>query len=308
VAGEAQRHPAGVRVHVSLPLDGPQAPAARDLLRGAELALESAGGDLELVVARDEPAENARRAAADPDALAYLGDFHSRDVAVTAPLLGEAGLLQVAPVATWTGLGGPTLVRLSPHDGVFARFMADWLAQRAVASLLIVHDHDEGYGVPVARMCVESARARGLDVRVLPVWDDDADVDVGDAAAVLYVGVAGSGAVGLWHTLHARAPSAWLLGSDGVALDWLARELRAEVAERSRFFVAQRAPFAFYGYEAMALIQDCAGLDRAATVAAARATHHRDSVLGRYSVDADGLTTTSAYGVLEVVRGELVWA
>jgi branched-chain amino acid transport system substrate-binding protein len=306
VAGQAQRDPAGVRrIHVSLPLDGPQAWAARDTLRGAELARREG---FELVVARGDAAENARRAADDPDALAYLGDFHSRDVHVTAPILGEAGLLQVAPVATWTGLRGPTLVRLSPHDGVFARFVADWLAQRAVGSLLVLHDHDEGYGVPVAAMCVDAARARGLDVRALPVWDDNADVDAGGAAAVLYVGVAGRGAVELWHALHARAPSAWLLGSDGVAVSRLSRALSAEASARSRFFVAQRAPFGFYGYEAMALIQDCAGPDRAATVAAARATHHRDSVLGRYSIDADGLTTTSAYGVLEVVRGELVWA
>jgi ABC-type branched-subunit amino acid transport system substrate-binding protein len=306
VAGQAQRDPAGVRrVHVSLPLDGPQAWAARDTLRGAELAVREG---FELVIARGSVEENARAAADDPDALAHLGDFHSRDVAVSAPILGEAGLLQVAPVATWTGLGGPTLVRLSPHDGVFARFVADWLAQRGVGSLLLVHDHDEGYGVPVGRMCEDAARARGLAVTARPVWDSDAEVEVGDAGAVLYVGVAGSGAVGLWHTLHARAPSAWLLGSDGVAVSRLSRALSAEVAARSRFFVAQRAPFGFYGYEAMALIQDCAGLDRAATVAAARATHHRDSVLGRYSIDADGLTTTSAYGVLEVVRGELVWA
>jgi hypothetical protein len=306
VAGQAQRDPAGVRrVHVSLPLDGPQARAARDTLRGAELA---ARPGIELVVGRGEPAEHARAAADDAGALAYLGDFHSRDVAVTAPILGEAGLLQVAPVATWTGLGGATLVRLSPNDAGFARFVADWLAQRAVGSLLVIHDHDEEYGVPVAGMCVEAARARELDVRALPVWDCDDDVDAGGAAAVLYVGVAGSGAVGLWHALHARAPSAWLLGSDGVALDWLARALAPAVAERSRFFVAQRAPFAFYGYEAMALIQDSAGHDRAATVANARAAHHRESVLGRYSLDAGGLTTTSAYGVLAVVGGALAWA
>jgi hypothetical protein len=145
-------------------------------------------------------------------------------------------------------------------------------------------------------------------VRALPVWDDNADVSVDGAGAVLYVGAAGSGAVELWHTLHARAPTAWLLGSDGVAVDRLARALSVAAAERSRFFVAQRAPFALYGYEAMSLIQDAAGFDRAATVATARATHHRDSVLGRYSLDAAGLTTTAAYGVLAPVGGELVWA
>jgi branched-chain amino acid transport system substrate-binding protein len=297
-----------VRVHVSLPLDGPRAAAARDLLRGVELALESAGGGVELVVARDEPVENARRAAADPDALAYLGDFHSRDVAVTAPLLGEAGLLQVAPVATWTGLGGPTLVRLSPDDAAAARAIAGWLVEQGVDALLVIHDHDEGYGIPVGRMCAAAARERGIRVAALPVWYRDEDIELDRAQAVLYVGVAGSGAIGLWHALHARNPELWLLGSDGVAVNWLAWALAPEVAARSRFFVAQHAPFALYGYEAMALILDSARPDRAATVAAARGAGERASVLGRYSLDADGLTTTTAYGVLAVAGGELVWA
>jgi branched-chain amino acid transport system substrate-binding protein len=301
VAGEAQRDPPGVsRVYVSLPLDGPQAGAARDLLRGAELA----AGDAELVVLRAAPAENARRAAADPEALAYLGDFHSRDVAVTQPILAEAGLLQVAPVATWTGLGGPTLVRLSPNDAQAARAIAGWLVEHGAGALLVVHDHDEGYGIPVGRMCADAARERGLAVDALPVDE----VEPGGADAVLYVGVAGSGAIGLWHGLHARNPDLWLLGSDGVAVRWLAQALSPPVAARSRFFVAQYAAFGLFGFEAMALLLASARGDRAATVAAARATHDRDSVLGRYSLDADGLTTTTAYGELAVVGGELVWA
>lgn len=72
------------RVYASLPLSGPQRAAGREMLRGADLALEHASG-VELVVAdtfdehdRDARAlDIARRAADDPDVLAYLGDFHS---------------------------------------------------------------------------------------------------------------------------------------------------------------------------------------------------------------------------------------
>jgi hypothetical protein len=32
-----------------------------------------------------------------------------------------------------------------------------------------------------------------------------------------------------------------------------------------------------------------------------------DSILGRYSIDADGHTTSTAYGRLAVAGGELVW-
>jgi hypothetical protein len=38
-----------------------------------------------------------------------------------------------------------------------------------------------------------------------------------------------------------------------------------------------------------------------------RATKDRDSILGRYSIDEDGHTTTKAYGRLAVVYGALVW-
>jgi ABC-type branched-subunit amino acid transport system substrate-binding protein len=301
------------RVYASLPLTGPQGHAGRELLRGADLALE--GSEVELVALDSfdgfAPA-NAQTAADDPRAVAYLGDFHSADVLETAPLLRDAGLLAVAPVATYVGLSGPTLVRLSPDDRMGAAAIAAWLVDAGVTELLVVHDHDDGYGVPVGSMCAEAARERGLTVRARPVWDEDGHPakDLGAAGAVLYVGVAGSGAVDLWHELHAAQPELWLLGSEGVALDWLARALSPGAAERSRFFVAQRAPFGLYGYEAAALIRDAiagAGADRAAVVTAARATQARDSVLGTYSLDSDGLTTNGAYGRLAVAGGELVW-
>jgi branched-chain amino acid transport system substrate-binding protein len=308
------------RVYASLPLTGPAAGLGRDVLRGAELALEGAKERAVELVAFDSFGEdrerrataNARRAVEDGETLAYLGDFHSSQVMETAPLLGDAGVLQVAPVATFIGLQGPTLVRLMPHDGVGARAMADWLVDVRVRELLVVHDHDEGYGIPVGAMCVEAARERGIAARSRPVWDHDeapAD-DIGAAQAVLYVGVAGSGAVGLWRELHAADPALWLLGTEGVAEPWLARELASPAAERTRFFVAHRAPFGFYGFEATALILDAiarGGGDRAATARAARTTRGRDSILGRYSIDDQGHTTTTAYGRLAVVGGQLVW-
>jgi branched-chain amino acid transport system substrate-binding protein len=308
------------RVYASLPLTGPTGPAGREVLRGAELALEgSAGTGVELVALdasgedRDaRAAANARRAAGDAHALAYLGDFHSSQVMTTAPVLSQAGMLQVAPVATFTGLHGSTLVRLMPTDGALAHGIAGWLAEVDVGTLLVVHDHDHGYGIPVGRMCAEAARERGLDVRLRPIWDEGEPMtdDVRSAQAVLYVGVAGSGAVGLWRDLHALDSRMWLIGTDGVAAPWLARELSAEAAERTRFFGAQRAPWGFYGFESMALIVDAVAAghgDRAETTRAALSTSDRESILGRYSIDDKGLTTSTACGRLAVVSGELVW-
>ncbi len=203
-------------------------------------------------------------------------------------------------------------MRLTPHDGVGARAIANWLVEAGVLEVLLVHDHDGDYGVPVGAMCVEAASEGGLVTRSRPVWDHDESPgdDLGEAGAVLYVGVAGSGAVGLWHELHAARPTAWLLGSDGVAAPWLARELEPSAAARTRFFVPQRGPLGFYGFEAMALALDAVaagGGERSAIVHAARTTRDRDSVLGRYSIDEHGHTTSTAYGGLAVVDGELVW-
>jgi branched-chain amino acid transport system substrate-binding protein len=299
------------RIYASLPLSGPRSWLGRELLRGAELAHERAGADTELLVldsCEGRASANAERAAADDAALAYLGDVTSADVMQSAPILGAAGMLAVAPTATFSGLEGPTLVRLLPHDGVGARAIAAWLVEQGVADLLVVHDHDDGYGVPVGRLCAEAARERGRTVTARPVWDESPS-ELGGAQALLYVGVAGSGAVALWRDLHALDPDLWLLGTDGAAVDWLARELEPSVAERTRFFVAQRAPWGFYGFEAMALILDVVAQagDRAEVVTLARGTRDRDSILGRYSIDADGLTTTTAYGRLAVAGGDLVW-
>jgi hypothetical protein len=292
-------------VYASLPLTGPARHAGSELLSGAELALERSGDrSVELLaldtggperVGRAEDA--ARRAAEDPSALAYLGDFYSDQVAASSRILGPAGLLQVAPVATWVELGGPTLIRLLPDDRVGADAIADWLVGAGITDLLIVHDHDAGYGVPVGRMCADAARNRGLAVRLRPVWDHDerAADDIGEAEAVLYVGVAGSGAERMWHELHAVNPEMWLLGTEGVAVSWLAEAMSRSAAERTRFFLARREPFGSYGDEAMALILDAiaeGGEDTEAIVRAARAKH----------------TPTTAYGCLAVVDGELVSA
>jgi branched-chain amino acid transport system substrate-binding protein len=306
------------RVYASLPLTGPAAASGREVLQGARLALESRGDEVELVAAdsyapdREARAEqHARLAAADPAAVAYLGDFHSSQVARTAPLMAAAGLLAVAPVATDVRLEGATLVRLTPDDGALARDAARWMASVGITSVLVVHDHDEEYGVPVGAMCAAAVEGLGMRVRVRPVWDDEEDVapDLGDAQTVLYVGVAGSGAVRMWHVLHAARPQMWLLGTEAVGASWLAAEIPATAAERTRFFVSRRGAYELYGFEAMALILDATagGGDRAAVARAARAARDRDSVLGRYSVDERGVTTLDRCGRLAVVDGVIVW-
>jgi branched-chain amino acid transport system substrate-binding protein len=252
----------------------------------------------------------ARAAAADDDVLAYIGDFHSSQVLASAPILSGAGLLQVAPVATFAGLHGETLVRLWPHDGIGAAAIASWLEANSVSPVLVVHDYGDEYGAPVGAMIADETARRGLAVRLEPVWDaTPTPEDIGDAKAVVYAGVAGPQTASLFDTLHSLGPELWLLGTDGLAAEDVARSMHPGTAARTRFFVPQRAPIAFSGIEGMDLVLDAIaeGADRAAVVRAAKDGRQRESILGSYSIGADGLTTRTSYGRLVVVDRRLVW-
>ena len=68
-------------------------------------------------------------------------------------------------------------------------------------------------------------------------------------------------------------------------------------------------PYAIYGYEAMRLALDAIARsgtgDKADILAALFETSDRESVLGTYSIDENGDTTLSDYGVYKVAGGEL---
>jgi branched-chain amino acid transport system substrate-binding protein len=70
-------------------------------------------------------------------------------------------------------------------------------------------------------------------------------------------------------------------------------------------------PYAIYGYEAMRLALDA--IDRSKTgekadiIKALFATKDRQSVLGTYSIDENGDTTLTDYGIYAVKDGELVF-
>lgn len=198
-----------------------------------------------------------------------------------------------------------------PNDETGARAIAAWLDDEGVQSVVVVHDHDEGYGRPVGAMCADAARARELALELQPVWDDALRrADLADVEAVVYAGVAGPTIASFWEALHELDRDLWLIGTDGIAVPHLAAQLSAVVAERTRLFVPNRAPLAFYGFEAMALALDAIGdgsSDREGVSRSGRATRDRQSANGTYSLDENGLTTTADYGRLAVVDGQLVW-
>jgi len=160
------------------------------------------------------------------------------------------------------------------------------------------------------------------------------------ADCFVYAGIVANNAVQLYKDFAAALPEAKLYGPDGVAernfFDPAEGGVPSEVGARVKVTVATLAPeeyppegreffqayaeaygneqpdpYAIYGYEAMQLALDA--IERSGTgenadiIAALQATKDRESVLGTYSIDENGDTTLTDYGVYTIEDGALVF-
>ncbi len=107
-------------VYSSMPLQGPTAGVAEQIVNGEKLALAQVGGrvgpfkisfvsldDAKPTTGQWEPgvtATNAKTAAQDTSTIAYIGDYSSAATAVSLPLTNAAGILQVSPASPYVGL------------------------------------------------------------------------------------------------------------------------------------------------------------------------------------------------------------
>jgi branched-chain amino acid transport system substrate-binding protein len=133
--------------------------------------------------------------------------------------------------------------------------------------------------------------------------------------------------VRLFNRVGTAARGAQLFASDGVAETGFTGRLRRSVARRVTITIATLAPDAYpggaavigngdlykiYGYEAMKLILDginTAGPTKDGLLGWLRTgVQNRASVLGTYSLDANGDTTLRAYGLYGIQGRELVWS
>jgi branched-chain amino acid transport system substrate-binding protein len=223
-----------VTVYSSLPRHGVSAAAARAAAAGQRLALEEAGGragDLDVrLVERDsaEPGErlwdpdvvsmNAKEAADDPRAIAYIGELDYGASAVSVPITNEAGVLQVSPSdgltsLTRTPLGRPragperyypederSFVRLVPADELVAESLMNDVRETGAASVAVLYDgeiHSRELGGILHALArrdgpepVETTEYRG---RVDEIPDLVRDVAEDRPDVVLYAGIAGPG-------------------------------------------------------------------------------------------------------------------
>src|SRR3954471_318928 len=369
-----------VTIYSSLPLQGSSRASTTDLVNGAKLALEQAGGkagnttvkyvslDDSTAQAGDWTAEatsaNARKAAQDKSTALYIGEFNSGASAVSLPILNEAGIAQISPSNTAVGLttdepgatpgepdkyypgGTRTYARIVPKDTIQGAALATLMKQDGCTKVQLLNDK-EVYGAGLARNIQASAKAQGLTITSNEAIDKNAPnyrslaqkaARAGDDC-VVFSGIINNNAVQVFKDFAAALPKAKLYGPDGVADAALAdpkEGIPANVAARTKVTIATLSPdqyppegraffsdytrtygekhpdpYAIYGYEAMQLALDAIKRSKTGArpdvVKALFATKDRQSVLGTYSIDANGDTSLSDYGVYSIKDGNLVF-
>jgi branched-chain amino acid transport system substrate-binding protein len=156
------------------------------------------------------------------------------------------------------------------------------------------------------------------------------------AQAVFMAGGADSASVRLWLELHDADPHLLLLGSSDMdseaftsrlggagAMTYLTTPLLAEglyptagravLAQYRHVFHSAGGPSVLYGYEAMSTVLDAIrragshGNDRPDVIRQFMKWSGHSSVIGPYTIEADGETTLASYGVDRVVEGRPVF-
>jgi branched-chain amino acid transport system substrate-binding protein len=241
--------------------------------------------------------------------------------------------------------GRRNFVRLAPGDAAEATAQVRLMKDLGVSKVYVLDDQD-AFEVPLAAILTSDAERAGIRVlghdslTVAPGASFTGEVEKiveSGAQAVFLAGSAGAGTVTLFKQLHAANPRLLLLGPRTMVSDSLASEIGAAASRtflttpllalrlyphsaqrvisdfQRNFPGVEAGPYALYGYEAMNTVLQAIrsagsrGNDRQAVIERFFAATHPDSALGPYSIEADGETTLSQYGVDRIVNGRPVF-
>jgi branched-chain amino acid transport system substrate-binding protein len=284
-------------------------------------------------------ATDAKTAAQDTSTIAYIGDYNSGATAISLPLINAAGILQVSPGSAYVGLtssldagqdepgrfyptGRRTFGRLAPGDRVEGAAQARLMKQLSLQRVYVLDDQDP-FEVPLADIVAADAKRAGIavvgrdSIAATPgtIFTGEIEKIVhSKAQAVFLASGSGAGASILWKKLHSADPGLLLLGPSTLADQSFTSQIGD--AEASTYLTTPVLPphlYALYGYEAMRVVLDAIrgagarGNDRQVVIDRFFATLDRDSVIGRYSIQSNGETTLSRYGVDRVLGGRAVF-
>jgi branched-chain amino acid transport system substrate-binding protein len=181
----------------------------------------------------DRARANARLAAHDANAVAFVGGATSGASAAAATILNRAGVLQVSPSSTALDLttdrrlrpsGRRTFARIVPNDLNQADGLAQYMQQSSVTRVFVVQD-GEDYGSDLAHLFRLAAPHHELQVIAVaraPRNGQEAHalarrIASSGASALLFAGLAENGARPLLRDLAAMDGRIRFFGGDGLA-------------------------------------------------------------------------------------------
>jgi len=238
--------------------------------------------------------------------------------------------------------GNRTYARVVPRDKVQGAALVSVMKEDGCKTATLWNDKST-YGAGLARNIKQSAEAGGLKIENEQGTDKNSPNYRSIASKVksdcfVWAGVTGENGVQVFKDVAAANKTVKLYGPDGVTEEAFSNPKKggvpASVGARTKTTVATLGsakdlpasapvlakykttyktqtvdPYAIYGYETMALALDVlkrAGAkanDRAEVVKQLFATKDRQSVLGTYSIDANGDTSLTDYGLYVIKNG-----
>jgi branched-chain amino acid transport system substrate-binding protein len=246
-----------IDIYSSLPMQGASTAQTIPLVNGAKLALSQAGSkagqwtikytvldDSTAAAGKWDPGQtqaNARKVAADPKAVYYIGEFNSGASEVSIPILNQAGIPQVSPANTYVGLttnlpgsapgepqkyyptGTRTYLRIVPIDSIQAA--ADLIALKNLGCTKVAVANDkEAYGAGLATLIELEKKEYGVNVvsntgidPTAPNFRSYAATIKGQGAdCFLFSGIVSNGGVQITKDVNAAIPTAKIVGPDGM--------------------------------------------------------------------------------------------
>ena len=245
-----------VDIYSSLPMQGSSNVQTIPMVNGMKLALAQAGGkagkftvnftaldDSTAAAGKWDPSQtaaNARKVAADPRAVYYIGEFNSGASEISMPILNQGGIPQVSPANTYVGLttdlpgsapgepekyyptGKRTYLRIVPIDSI--QGAADLLAMKhAGCTKVAIANDKEAYGAGLAQL-IELEKAEygvtvvsntGIDPTASNFRSYAQTIKSEGADCFFFSGIVSNGGVQIVKDVNAALPTAKIFGPDG---------------------------------------------------------------------------------------------
>lgn len=243
--------------------------------------------------------------------------------------------------------GKRTYARIVPIDTIQAAALAKTMKADGCTKVAVTNDKEVyGAGLArnlsssVKANGMQVALDEGIDPKAPNYRSLAQNAKSAGADCFVFAGVTANNGVQIFKDFASALPDAKLYGPDGVAegafTDPKEGGIPASIASRVKLSVATLDPdsyppegkkfftefakkyddktpdpYAIYGYEAMSLTLDAikraGSADKAAVLKALFETKDRSSVLGTYSIDKNGDTSLTDYGIYTVSDGELTF-